>query len=187
MTTSHNVISFLYHVERDEFGKELDKFLNTVEGVWNGCHFFHTARDFEPPFGSITDWNIRDVKIAGIDKYDGAREFNSLQLEKSRKQIEGLIGQLPVAYRFLLRKCGKDFNFLEAAYRRIPYPYWRLVVGMKMVYMLGMGIGRVKEIAPREFWDTLPGGVPYYIVEDDSEQTGGQGNEDTGQDARQER
>jgi hypothetical protein len=36
---------------------------------------------------------------------------------------------------------------------------------MEQLILLGVGIGKVKSLMPREMWDVLPGGMPYYVVE----------------------
>jgi hypothetical protein len=37
---------------------------------------------------------------------------------------------------------------------------------MAQLFALGLGIGMVECQLPRELWDMLPGGVPYYVVND---------------------
>jgi len=35
---------------------------------------------------------------------------------------------------------------------------------MEALFCLGMGIGRIRSLMPRELWKTLPGGMPYYAI-----------------------
>jgi hypothetical protein len=37
---------------------------------------------------------------------------------------------------------------------------------MQNLFMLGQGLGLVGLSMPRAFWDILPGGMPYYTVDD---------------------
>ena len=35
---------------------------------------------------------------------------------------------------------------------------------MEELFCLGIAIGRVECLIPREMWKILPGGVPYYVI-----------------------
>jgi hypothetical protein len=36
---------------------------------------------------------------------------------------------------------------------------------MEKLLVMGMALGMVKLLVPRNLWSTLPGGMPYYLVE----------------------
>ena len=146
--------------------EEITAFVVDARRIWDssfyGVPYGNTVYvSMNPPY--VGDDGIGEVEVRGID---GIRRFHSDYLEENRKNIGDLLGRMQVPGRWLSKVYGKDFNFLEVAKQSPPYLYWELVVSMKMGYMLGLAIGRVREVAPREFWDTLPGGMPYYVVDE---------------------
>jgi len=44
---------------------------------------------------------------------------------------------------------------------------------MEKLFLLGLAIEKVKCLMPREVWPALPGGMPYYVINDveDKQQT----------------
>ena len=106
-----------------------------------------------------------NIDVLGIDgnKHIVSKKY----LEENREKISALLDQLPAMYQYLLEVCGCRFNFLRTARDAPPYACWAVVVAMKALYMMALVTGLVKEVAPREFWDTLPGGQPYYVVKKD--------------------
>ena len=149
-----------------ETQRDFKSFVHEARIVWDRC-----LTGLDNPL----TWQVRnemdkasadagDVEVRGID---GTRRFYSAELEESRKVIGDLLDRLPAVAQYVSGEYGKDFNFQAVAMQQPAYPCWALVVAMKMVYTLGMAIGRVREIADREFWETLPGGLPYYVVEND--------------------
>lgn len=81
--------------------------------------------------------------------------FNKDKLEKNRENICSMLRQLPEKF-----KVGA--SFLEA-YETKDGVMWGSHARMEALFCLGIGVGKVKCLLPREMWDAV-GGVPYYQV-----------------------
>jgi hypothetical protein len=99
------------------------------------------------------------VHVEGIRMAD----FDSESLARSREEITALLDGLPVEFK---RSGGGGWTFLNACNDANGVQWTGLHQTVEKLFLLGMGIGRVTTLMPREVWPALPGGVPYYVVED---------------------
>lgn len=86
--------------------------------------------------------------------------FEQIKLEENRDRINALLEQLPENFK---EDVGGGWSFLNACQDRAG-TLWGQHPDMDRLFSLGIGIGRVKYLMPREFWNSLPGGVPYLAI-----------------------
>ena len=89
--------------------------------------------------------------------------FHPERLENHRQEIEAMLVELPDDF---MRSLGGGTSFLNAFNARHGEQWTSFHKNMEELFLLGMGLGRVKCLLPREVWNSLPGGVPYYGVDD---------------------
>ena len=88
--------------------------------------------------------------------------FNPQRLEGYREEIKEMLGELPETFK---RSVGGGWSFLQACDDRHGEQWTSFHLRMEQLFLLGIGIGLVKEALPRDMWKVLPGGMPYYIIE----------------------
>lgn len=88
--------------------------------------------------------------------------LDSEKLENHKSEIIQLLSQLPLNFR---ESVGGGWSFLEACIRNDGY-LWGQHINMEELFVLGMGVGKVECMLPRELLVALPGGVPYYVIKD---------------------
>jgi hypothetical protein len=81
-------------------------------------------------------------------------------LEENKGKIEAFLAELPSEFQ---EKGGGGMSFLNACNDKHGMQ-WGEHVNMEQLFMLGLGIERVKCLLPRDMWEVLPGGMPYYVV-----------------------
>lgn len=99
------------------------------------------------------------VRVEGILNPYG---FNPEGLERNRAEIEQMLMELPETFRV---SSGGGWSFLEAAFDRHGN-HWAEHPTMDSLFVLGMAIGKVECLLPRDMWMALPGGMPYYQIKD---------------------
>lgn len=112
----------------------------------------------EDTFTTCQD-NDGDVVVDGI-VVTGVH-FDKAQLADHAELIAGLLLELPDEFK---ASGGGGWSFLNACNDRHGNQWTGLHRTMERLFMLGMGIGMVTCQLPREMWDALPGGMPYYVV-----------------------
>ena len=88
--------------------------------------------------------------------------FSSPKLESYRKLITGWLSLLPHTFR---RSGGGGWSFLQACCQEDGVQWTGFHQSMDQLFCLGMGLDLVKNQLPRNFWSSLPGGMPYYVIE----------------------
>jgi hypothetical protein len=88
--------------------------------------------------------------------------FNPKRLNDHAKEIGELLLELPDEF---LRSKGGGMSFLNACMDRHGN-HWAEHRTMEVLFVLGMAVGKVKLCLPRDMWTVLPGGMPYYSVDD---------------------
>ena len=100
------------------------------------------------------------VIVNGIMKNIG---FNPLKLQDNKENIIDMLMQLPIVFR---ESSGGGMTFLNAC-QDIDNDQWTGDQSiMEDLFLLGIAIGKVEWLLPKEFWKTLPGGVPYVVIKD---------------------
>ena len=106
---------------------------------------------------AIVETPVSGVKVEGIMHnyiFDGNR------VEKHRDQINDWLDQLPEEFN---EKTGGGWSFLQACVDRNG-DQWGEHMNMEELFALGIAIGRVSFLLPREMWKALPGGMPYLVI-----------------------
>ncbi len=99
------------------------------------------------------------VKAEGIINNVG---FHPERLKGHTLEIESMLYELPDTFK---ATGGGGMSFLNACYDRNGNQWTGMHATMEQLILLGVGIGKVKSLMPREMRDVLPGGMPYYVVE----------------------
>ena len=88
----------------------------------------------------------------------------------SKKRLETM---KPFIYDMLLclddsfmKSSGGGMSFLNACMTKDEKQWTGMHAVMEFLFALGIGIGKVKHLLPKEVWSVLPGGVPYFVVLD---------------------
>lgn len=79
--------------------------------------------------------------------------------------IVAMLMELPENFR---ESVGGGWTFLNACDDRHGTQWTGLHLRMGQLFVLGEAIGMVKCMFPRDMWDVLPGGMPFYVVLDKS-------------------
>lgn len=87
--------------------------------------------------------------------------FDPAAIESHRDTITAMLNELPDQFK---ESGGGGWSFLNACNDRHGDQWTSFHRAMEMLFMLGKAAGLVTEMLPREMWDILPGGVPYYII-----------------------
>lgn len=95
-----------------------------------------------------------------VEGVRGKFGLHKARLESHRGDVESMLEELPE--QFMIEK-GGGWSFLNACMTR-DGNQWGEHRDMNALFVLGQGLGVVKCQLPREMWDILPGGVPYYSV-----------------------
>ena len=98
------------------------------------------------------------VKAEGISCDVG---FHPGRLEEGREVIESMLSELPLEFH---ESSGGGMSFLNACNDKDGKLWTGLHQRMEQLFQLGIGIGRVKCLMPKDMWSALPGGMPYYVV-----------------------
>jgi hypothetical protein len=88
--------------------------------------------------------------------------FDPAKLDEHQNLIVQMLMELPDSFR---KSGGGGMSFLNACDDRHGNQWTGLHQTMSMLFLLGEGIGMVKPALPKDRWQMLPGGMPYYIIE----------------------
>lgn len=83
------------------------------------------------------------------------------KLSEHKEEISQMLLQLPSEF---MEKVGGGYSFLCACNNKDGEQWTGLHLTMEKLFSLGIGIEKVKCLLPRELWQALPGGMPYYVV-----------------------
>lgn len=83
------------------------------------------------------------------------------RLEENKEEIAKLCDELPDAFR---RDKGGGMSFLNMCQDKNGAQWTDLHKTMQELALLGMATGKMKALAPRDMWNMLPGGMPYFVV-----------------------
>lgn len=86
--------------------------------------------------------------------------FDPFRVEANRDKIVELLSQLDDNFH---QDGGGGYTFLNACVDR-DGNQWAEHMNVDQLICLGLAIGKVKFCLPRDFWDALPGGMPYFVV-----------------------
>lgn len=102
--------------------------------------------------------NLQTIAVEGITV---TANFSSEKIKKHEQDIMEMLSQLPD--EFMVNK-GGGWSFLNACLTNTGEMWTYEHSVMEKLFLLGMGINKVKCALPREFWGCFPGKMPYYII-----------------------
>lgn len=88
--------------------------------------------------------------------------LHPMRLMRKREQVGKWLFSLPEQFR---ADKGGGWSFLNACYDVNGEQWTGLHQRMDELFCMGLGLGIVSRLMPREMWDVLPGGMPYYAVQ----------------------
>lgn len=105
-----------------------------------------------------TQESLDGIIIEGIvAKY----KFDTDKLEIHKTDIETMLAELPTEFR---KDGGGGWSFVNACVDKNGNQWTDLHQRMEQLFCLGIAIGKVQCTLPREMWEMLPGGMPYYAI-----------------------
>lgn len=110
---------------------------------------------------------LTDDAEAGIevDMIVGRALLDKSRVADHAELIGAMLLELPVGFR---KSGGGGWSFLYACNDRHGHQWTGLHRTMAMLFALGQAAGLAECQFPRDMWDVLPGGMPYYVINDDS-------------------
>lgn len=142
----------------EEVGGEFRLDPDQVTDTYAACMSSTTSAGSALPLGPD---EIEVDAIAFIARFDRTR------LQDHAELITAMLLELPEQFR---ESAGGGWSFLQACDDRHGRQWTGLHRTMAMLFAMGEALGLVKCLLPRDMWDALPGGVPYYVILDRSTQ-----------------
>ncbi len=87
--------------------------------------------------------------------------FHPERIQKNKDNIRSMLSELPTPFR---KESGGGWSFLQAC-QKSDGTQWGEHRDMEALFCLGEAAGFVKSCLPREMWEVMPGGVPYYMLD----------------------
>ena len=94
------------------------------------------------------------VQVEGITTKFG---FHPDRLNENKSNIEQMIDELHQDFK-------KGWSFLQFCIDKDGNQWTGLHLTMEQLMVLGIAIGKIEYLFPREFWSVLPGSMPYIII-----------------------
>jgi hypothetical protein len=111
-----------------------------------------------------------EVEVGEIpDKYIEARGpvrgvgFHPERLESHRAEVIALLDELPDEFKSVANGGGDGWSFLNAVVDKHG-KHWGEHPDAEALLLLGLGLGLVEYLLPRESWSIFPGGMPYFRI-----------------------
>lgn len=86
--------------------------------------------------------------------------FHPERLESHRAEVEKMLSELPIEF---FPETGGGMSFLAACNDKYGRQ-WGEHRSMEALFALGIALGKVDLLIPKEMWSVFPGGMPYYVV-----------------------
>lgn len=94
------------------------------------------------------------VEVEGIHK---TFVFSQTELESERKHIEDMLKELPNGFK-------QGWSFYEMYHTQTGRQWTYNIKSMEALMALGVAIGKLTYPVPKSLWWSLPGGMPYIIL-----------------------
>lgn len=117
------------------------------------------AKLFEACEFKDSDLPRKRIVVEGII---AKRAMHRGRLQAHQAEIMALLAELPEQFR---RTVGGGWSFLNACEDRRGNQWTGMQSIMEQLVMLGLGIGKVEFMLPRERWGVFPGRVPYFMID----------------------
>lgn len=98
-----------------------------------------------------------------VEGFTRTVSLDSKKLETNRQAIIDCLTEFPPAF---LLQFGGGYSLLGAnidRHNHIWNPSGSQIIA-ESIFLLGMGINCVRPVLPKYLWESLPGGVPYYVI-----------------------
>ena len=99
------------------------------------------------------------IEVEGIVSKYG---FHSGRIEKYKDKIIEFLDELPAQFH---KYHGGGWSFLNLCNTKDGEQWTGFHLQMEQLVCLGMAIGKVKYCLPKEVWPSLPGGMPYVVID----------------------
>ena len=96
------------------------------------------------------------IEVQGITRNFG---FHPERIKENEKQIADMLAELPETFK-------QGWSFLNLCYDKYDRQWTGMQRSMEALMVLGIAIGKVEYMLPKEVWPVLPGSVPYIIIKD---------------------
>ncbi len=100
------------------------------------------------------------IKAEGVSCTVG---FDRQKIEKYRKEIELILNELPDKFK---KSKGGGWSFVNACNDKNGIQWTGLHQRMEQLFQLGIAINKVTCPIPRKLCTHLPGGMPYFTIDD---------------------
>ena len=87
--------------------------------------------------------------------------FHPGRIEEHRQEIHDMLAELPDPFK---TGSGDGWSFLNACFDKHGNQWTGLHRTQEQLVQLGIAIGEVEYLMPREMWAIFPGGMPYFVV-----------------------
>lgn len=117
-----------------------------VNAIFTDCLYKEgePTQSFVPIIGIVSDFSMHPIR-----------------LYSHKSEIVEMLNELPATFH---EKTGGGWSFLNACMDKHLKMWTSEHRTMEQLFVLGMGIAKVKCLLPRDLWPSLPGGMPYYVV-----------------------
>lgn len=92
--------------------------------------------------------------------------FHPDRLKSYAEEINALLHELPNEFLTNDQGGGGGWSFLNACNNKDGEQWANLHQVMDQLVMLGIAIDKAEYLLPRDMWDVLPGGMPYFAVKE---------------------
>lgn len=88
--------------------------------------------------------------------------LNPKKLELHKQSIIDMVDELPSTFRE--DSDGHGWSFLNMCFTKNDEQWTSYQTIMEQLYVLGIAIDKIKCLLPKDCWESLPGGVPYFCI-----------------------
>jgi hypothetical protein len=96
------------------------------------------------------------VAVASVVRFDADK------LKEKESDIVSLLAEMPDSFK---KSGGGGMSFLELCMDKNGHQWADLHQTMDILVALGLAIGKVEFCLSREYWNVLPGGMPYVAID----------------------
>jgi hypothetical protein len=97
-----------------------------------------------------------------VDSMAGIVSFKNNKVELHKQEIENMLCELPIEFR---KTSGGGWSLLNGCIDKDGCQWTGFQSTVLQLFTLGMAIGKVNYLTPRDMWVLLPGKVPYFVID----------------------
>jgi len=99
------------------------------------------------------------IEVEGVRSKFG---FHPRRIKTHENQIIEFLQELPPQFH---KNSGGGWSFLNLCNTKDGEQWTGFHLRMEQLVCLGMAIGKMKYLLPKEVWSALPGGMPYVMID----------------------